>query len=104
VQGEGLILPWGELAGWRSRATGAAPSGETPAVEFGEQSAEVIVLEANEPESVQLGKTGRSHFEEGLNVNREGSYADPGTHKLRRLKPDRAKSQRGAGRVQSLMA
>jgi len=57
VHREGLILTWGDLAGRRSRATGAAPSGETPAVEFGEKSAEVIVLEENEPESVQLGKT-----------------------------------------------
>lgn len=90
------------LAGRRSRATGAAPLGETLAVVPGEQSAEIIVIEANEPESVQLGKTGWPHFEEGSNVNREGSHADPGTHLLRRLKPDRAKSQRGAGRVQSL--
>ena len=104
VHREGLILTWGDLAGQRSRVTGTAPARETAPVEFGEKSAEVIVLEENEPESVQLGKAGRSHFEEGLNVDREGSYADPGTHKLRRLKPDRAESQRGARRVQSLIA
>src|SRR5215210_6506448 len=100
-----LILTSGDLAGRRLRATGAAQTRETAAVEFGEKSAEVIVIEENEPESVKLSKiAGWPHFDEGLNVNREGSYSDPGTQKLRRLKPDRAEPQRGTGRVQSLMA
>jgi hypothetical protein len=105
VHHEGLILTWGELAGRRSRAIGAAQLGETPAVEPGEQSAEAIVVEVNEPESAKLSKiAGWSHFDEGLNVDREGNHSDPGPQKLRHLKPDRAESQRGARRVQSLIA
>ena len=105
VRREGLILTWGDLAGRRLRAAGAAPSRETAAVEPGEKSAETVVVEEHEPESVKLSKiAGGPHFDEGLNVDREGSHSDPGTHQLRRLKPDRAESQRGAGRVQSLIA
>ena len=105
VRREGLILTSGELAGRRSRATGAAPARATAPVAPGEQSAEIVVLEVHEPESAKLSKiAGRTHFEEGLNVNREGSYAELVTQKLRCLKPDRAESQRGTRRVQSLMA
>ena len=75
-------------------------------MEFGEKSAEVIVIEENEPESVKLSKiAGWPHFDEGLNVNREGSYSDSRTQHVAALsKPDRAESQRGTRRVQSLMA
>src|SRR5215210_8063662 len=101
-----LILTSGDLAGRRLRATGAAQTRETAAVEFGEKSAEVIVIEENEPESVKLSKiAGGPHFDEGLNVNREGSYSDSRTQHVAALsKPDRAESQRGTRRVQSLMA
>jgi hypothetical protein len=107
VHREGSILTQGELAGRRSPAArqAAARPGETPAVVPGEQSAEAIVVEVNEPESAKLSKiAGGSHFDEGLNVDREGNHSDPGPQKLRHLKPDRAESQRGARRVQSLIA
>ena len=105
VRREGLILTSGDLAGRRSRATGAAPARETALMEPGEKSAEAIVVEDNEPESEKLSKiAGGSHFDEGPNVIREGSYSDPRTQQLRRLKPDRAESQRGTRRVQSLKA
>ena len=69
VRREGLILTWGDLAGRRSRATGAARVRETACVEPGEKSAEVIVVEENEPESVQLSKiAGGPHFDEGRNT------------------------------------
>jgi hypothetical protein len=104
VRREGLILTSGDLAGRRPWETGAAPVRETAPEEPGEKSAEAIVIEENEPESVKLSKiAGWPHFDEGRNVNREGSHADSRTHMLRRLKPDRAESRRGTRRVQSLM-
>ena len=89
VRREGLILTWGDLAGRRPRATGAVRTRETAGVEPGEKSAEVIVIEENEPESVKLSKVaGWSHFDEGRNVDREGRDSDPGTSTSRRLKSD----------------
>lgn len=73
VHRNGLILTWGELVGRRSRKAGAAQSGKTPPVEPDEQSAETIVLEANELGLVTSGQPGWPHFKEGLNVNREGT-------------------------------
>src|SRR5215210_6779198 len=103
---KGSFLPRESSPRRRLRTTGAAQTRETAAVEFGEKSAEVIVIEENEPESVKLSKiAGRPHFDEGLNVNREGSYSDSRTQHVAALsKPDRAESQRGTRRVQSLMA
>ena len=106
VRREGLILTWGDLAGRRSQAErpAAAPLEETPAVEPGEKSAEVIVIEENEPESVKLSTiAGWPHFDEGRNVDREGRDSDPGTLKPRRLKSEQTEPWRGTGRVQSLM-
>ncbi len=105
VRREGLILTWGDLAGRRQRETGAARTRETASVEPGEKSAEVIVVEENEPESVKLSKdAGWSHFDEGSNVDREGSYSDSGTPELRRYKSDQTEPRCGTRRVQSLMA
>ena len=105
VRREGLILTWGGLVGRRFRATGAARVWETAFVEPGEKSAEVIVVEENEPESVKLSKTaGWPHFDEGRNVNREGSYSDSGTSKLRQYSSPTGPSRSAEpGRVQSLM-
>jgi hypothetical protein len=72
-------------------------------VEPGEKSAEAIVIEGNEPESVKLSKiAGWSHFDEGPNVDREGRDSDPGTLKPRCLKSDQTEPWCGTGRVQSL--
>lgn len=106
VRREGLILTWGDLAGRRPQAgrPAAAPTRETACVEPGEKSAEAIVVEDHEPESVKLSKVaGWSHFDEGLNVDREGRDSDPGTLNPRRLKSDQTEPWRGTGRVQSLM-
>ena len=100
VRREGLILTWGDLAGRRPRATGAVRARETAPVEPGEKSAKAIVIEENEPESVKLSKiAGWPHFDEGLNVDREGRDSDSGTSKLRRLKSDQTEPRCGAGRV-----
>lgn len=106
VQREGLILTRGDPAGRRPRAgrPAAVRARETASVEPGEKSAEAIVVEENEPESVTLSKeAGGSHFDEGLNVNREGRDSDPGTSKLRRLKSDQTEPWCGAARIRSLM-
>ena len=100
VRCEGLILTSGELAGRRPRETGAAPARETAPAEPGEQSAEAIVIEEHEPESVKLSKiAGWPHFDEGLNVNREGSYSDPRTQHVAALeaRPGRAATRSEAG-------
>jgi hypothetical protein len=102
VQREGLILTSGDLVGRRSQAErpAAARARETASVEPGEKSAEVIVIEANEPESVKLSKiAGGSHFDEGPNVDRAGRDSDPGTLQPRRLKSDQTEPWSGTGRV-----
>ena len=106
VQREGLILTWGDLAGRRPQAgrPAAVRARETAFVEPGEKSAEAIVVEENEPESVKLSKTaGGPHFDEGLNVDREGRDSDPGTQTVWRHQARPGRATRGAGRVQSLM-
>jgi len=105
VRREGLILTWGDLAGRRLRVTGAAQAWETALVEPGEKSAEVIVVEENEPESVKLSKiAGGTHFDEGPNVDREGQSTDPETQSRRRLQARPGRAVSGLERVQSLMA
>ena len=102
VRREGLILTWGGLVGRRSSVArqAAALLEETPAVEPGEKSAEIIVVEENEPESMKLSKmAGWSHFDEGLNVDREGQYSDPETPPRRRLQARPGQAVSGLERV-----
>ena len=101
-----LLLQQANLVGRRPQAErqAAARTRETAFVEPGEKSAEAIVVEENEPESAKLSKeAGWPHFDEGLNVDREGRDSEPGTSKLRRLKSEQTELRRGTGRVESLM-